>query len=276
MGRPMFRILALFLLLPCAWAGQVYSLSVVPQFTPVDIGLRWSPLLAYLEKETGIGLQLQVVNRIPNFESDFLAGVPDFVFLNPWHEVMARKAQGYIPLVRSGEPLDGILVVDRNGPIKRLADLNGKSLAFPAPNAFGASLYMRALLAKKEGISFTPVYVGTHQNTYRHVLLGEEAAGGGVGATLEKESAAIRARLAVLYTTPAVAAHPLAAHPRVPASVRARLTAALLKLDSDPAGRRLLAAVELDHPQAADYARDYAPLESLKLGEYAQNAGDKK
>ncbi len=134
----MFRILALFLLLPCAWAGQVYTLSVVPQFTPVDIGLRWSPLLAYLEKEAGISLPLQVVDRIPKFESDFLAGVPDFVFLNPWHEVMARKAQGYIPLIRSGEPLDGILVIDRNGPIKRLSDLNGKTLAFPAPNAFGA------------------------------------------------------------------------------------------------------------------------------------------
>ena len=272
----MFRILALFLFLPCAWAGQVYTLSVVPQFTPVDIGMRWSPLLAYLEKEAGISLQLQVVDRIPKFESNFLAGEPDFAFLNPWHEVMARKAQGYIPLVRSGEPLHGILVVDRNGPIKRLSDLNGKTLAFPAPNAFGASLYLRALLSKKEGISFTPVYVGTHQNAYRHVLLGEEAAGGGVDATLEKESAAMRARLVVLYTTPAVASHPLAAHPRVPASVRARLVAALLKLDSDPARRHLLAAVELDHPQAADYARDYAPLESLKLGEYAQNAGDKK
>ncbi len=135
---------------------------------------------------------------------------------------------------------------------------------------------MRALLSKKEGLSFTPVYVGTHQNAYRHVLLGEEAAGGGVGATLEKESAAIRARLAVLYTTPAVAAHPLAAHPRVPADMRARLVAALFKLDSDPARRHLLAAVELDHPQAADYARDYAPLENLKLVEYAKIAGDKK
>ncbi len=273
MPMPAFlrRLLLLMFWLPAAWAGQVYTLSVVPQYTPVDIGTRWSPLLAHLEKETGISLQLRVLEHIPKFETDFLAGLPDFVYLNPWHEVMAMKAQGYLPLVRGGDQLNGILVVDRQGPIKRLADLAGKNLAFPSPNAFGASLYMRALLQKKENLDFTPSYVGTHQNVYRHVLLGEAAAGGGIAATLEKEPAAVQARLAVLYTTPGVPSHPLAAHPRVPATVRDRLTAALLRLDSTPEGRKLMQAVELDRTLAVDYRRDYAPLEQLQLGQYAKN-----
>jgi phosphonate transport system substrate-binding protein len=276
MLKRLILTLVLALCLPAAWAGQVYTLSVVPQFTPVDIGLRWSPVLAYLERETGISLQLRVLDRIPKFEADFLAGIPDFVYLNPWHAVMAMKARGYVPLVRGDDLLNGILVVDRDGPIKRLADLNGKTLAFPSPNAFGASLYMRALLTEKENIAFTPTYVGTHQNVYRHVLLDEAAAGGGVTATLDKEAPAMQSRLAVLYTTPGVAAHPLAAHPRVPAAVRAKLVAALLKLDRDPAGRAKLAAVELDRPRSADYARDYAPLERLKLGDFVQLAGEKR
>jgi len=275
----MLRLLAVLLLwLPSAWAEQVYTLSVVPQFTPVDIGLRWTPLLTYLEKETGISLRLRVLERLPKFEDDFLAGGPDFVFLNPYHEVMAMKAHGYIPLVRGGDPLKGILVVDRNGPIKSLADLNGKTLAFPSPNAFGASLYMRALLAEKEKITFRSLYVGSLQNVYRHVLLGEVAAGGGVAVTLAKEPAGVQSRLAVLYSTPGVASHPLAAHPRVPAKVRERLTAALLKLSRDPAGHNLLAAVELGRTHVADYARDYAPLEKLTLEPYAQigKVGDKQ
>lgn len=269
----MIRLLAFALtfLLSSAWAGPLYTLSVVPQFTPVDIGLRWTPLLEKLEKETGIRLQLRVLEHTPKFEADFLAGIPDFVFLNPWHAVMAMKAQGYTPLLRGGEPLSGILVVDRDGPIRKLADLDGRTLAFPSPNAFGASLYMRALLREKEKITFTPSYVGTHQNVYRHVLLGEVAAGGGVSATLEKESSAMQSRLVVLYTTPGVASHPLAAHPRIPPQVRERLTTALLKLDRDPDGRKLLAAVELDRTQVANYERDYAPLEKLKLGEQAKS-----
>ena len=120
-------------------------------------------------------------------------------------------------------------------------------------------------------LDFTSTFVGTHQNVYRHVLLGEAAAGGGIATTLEKEPAAVQARLTVLYTTPGVPSHPLAAHPRVPADIRERLAAALLQLDRTPEGRKLLQAVELDRTLAVDYRRDYAPLEQLQLGQYAKN-----
>jgi phosphonate transport system substrate-binding protein len=265
------RVLALLALLPTQVLGanQTFTLSVVPQFTPVDIGLRWTPLLHRLEAETGYGFQLRLADKIPRFEADFQAGVPDLLYLNPYHMLMAAKAQGYIPLVRGIDPLYGILVVDKNGPIKRLDDLKDKLLAFPAPNAFGASLYLRSLLIEKEGLRFTAEYVGTHQNVYRHVVMGEAAAGGGITATLEKESATLQSRLHVLYTTPGVASHPLAAHPRVPQAVREKIIAALLKLDRDPSGRKLLADVELDKVVSADFARDYQPLEKLKLERHA-------
>lgn len=252
-------------------ASQTYTLSVVPQFTPVDIGLRWTPLLQRLEAETGYGFQLRLVDKIPKFEADFQTGAPDLLYLNPYHMIMAAKTQGYIPLARGQEPLHGILVAEKNGPIKQLNDLNGKTLAFPAPNAFGASLYMRALLIEKEGIRFTPDYVGTHQNVYRRVMMGEAAAGGGIVSTLEKEPAALQNRLHVLFTTPGVSPHPLAAHPRVPRAVREKIISALLKLDRDPAGHKLLADVELDKIVSADYARDYLPLEKLKLERHAVN-----
>ena len=249
-------------------ADQTFTLSVVPQFTPVDIGLRWSPLLRRLEAETGFGFQLRLVDKMPQFETDFLTGTPDLLYLNPYHMVMASKAHGYLPLARGTEPQFGILVVDNNRKIKHLHDLNGKRLAFPAPNAFGASLYMRALLSEKEGLNFITDYVGTHQNVYRHVIMGEAEAGGGIRTTLEKESSNLQNRLRVLYTTPGVAPHPIAAHPRVPLATREKITAALLKIGGDDAGRKLLADVELDQIIRADYARDYQPLEKLKLERY--------
>lgn len=246
-------------------AETVYSLAVVPQFTPVSIGQRWTPLLQRLEADTGVKMQLRIFEKTPAFETDFLRGGPDFVYLNPYHMVMAATAQGYQPLVRSSESLSGILVVDRNSPVKSLADLNDAKLAFPSPNAFGASLYMRALLAEKEKIRFTPTYVGTHQNTYRHVLLGEEAAGGGVLATLEREPASVREHLRILYQTPATPSHPLAVHPRVPRAVREQVLRALLALNKDAAGAKLLDDVELARVVEADYARDYQPLVQLRL-----------
>lgn len=271
MSRPLGYLHGLILacLLACSvHASPTYTLSVVPQFTPVDIGLRWTPLLRRLEADTGLVFQLRIQERIPAFEADFLRGGPDFVYLNPYHMVMASRSQGYVPLVKGAQPLSGILVVDRNGPVKSLADLQHGKLAFPSPNAFGASLYMRALLAGKENLSFVPTYVGTHQNTYRHVLLGEALGGGGVMGTLDREPASIKERLRVLYQTPETPSHPIAAHPRVPVADRERLVRALLAINQDAAGRKLLDDVELAGVMAADFSRDYQPLEKLKLDRY--------
>lgn len=260
-------ILGLALVVP-AWAGKTYSIAIVPQFTPVDIGIHWTPLLKRLEDDTGLKLQLRMFEKTPDFEADFLRGGPDFVYLNPYHMVMASHAQGYIPLVRGAETLSGILVVDKRGPVKSLADLRGAKLAFPSPNAFGASLYMRALLAEQEKLNFTPVYVGTHQNVYRHVLLGEEMGGGGVSATLDREPDSVRERLHILFQTPETPSHPLAAHPRLPLAIRERVTQAFLALNSDPAGRKLLEGVKLGGAREAAFTRDYQPLEKLRLDRY--------
>jgi hypothetical protein len=45
----------------------------------------------------------------------------------------------------------------------------------------------------------------------------------------------------------------------------------LLKLGRDPAGRKLLADVELDNVVSADYARDFQPLEKLHLERHVAN-----
>ncbi len=250
------------------WAETVYSLAVVPQFTTIDIGLRWTPLLERIKKETGITLQIRSTQDIPAFEAEFMTGIPDFVYLNPYHMVMAKKAQGYQPLIRSNRALSGILVVRKDTNIHQLSDLKGATLAFPAPNAFGASLYMRALLKEEEHLDFTPNYVSTHQNVYRHVLYGDALAGGGVAATLEREPAGIRDQLRILYRTPNAAPHPLAAHPRVSKQIVERVTQAFQALAADDEGIKMLMRVGLEGVVPADYARDYAPLEKLGLEHY--------
>ena len=143
---------------------RVFTIGVVPQFTPVEIYERWGPLVKELENRTGLKFELKTYKSIPEFEKAFLKGELDFVFMNPYHQVMAYKAQKYIPLVRDKTPLTGILVVRRDSPVKEVKDLDGKVIAFPAPNAFAASLYMRAILTEKFKIKFTQEYVKTHDN----------------------------------------------------------------------------------------------------------------
>lgn len=262
-------VLLLATTMAVAQGRKVYSLAVVPQLTPTEIHRTWTPIAEKLSRATGQQFELKIYTSIPKFEAAFLDGKIDLAFMNPYHALMAKRAQGYIPLLRDdANPLTGILVVQRDSPIKSIKELNGKALAFPAPNSFGASLHMRALLTEQEKISITPTYLKTHSNVYRHVIVGEAAAGGAVNNTLKREPPEVQAELRVLFETPGVPSHPLGAHPRMPERLRQAVTNTLLEMQNDPAGQKLLVEIQIPKPVKADYARDYQPLEKLKLEKY--------
>lgn len=256
-----------------AAAAEPLILALVPQSPPAVVHRQWAPVAERLAKATGIGIRLRVYSSFPAFESDVRRGIPDLVFHNPYQQLVAYQAQGYLPLVRNGaQPLTGVLVVRHDSPVRTLDDLNDTDIAFPHPTAFASSLYMRALLHDKEKIRFRTHYLSTHGNVYRHVILGRMTAGGGVNMTLEREPPETRRALRVLYVTPPTPSHPLSAHPRVPLAQREALIRAILALRDDEAGRALLMRVDLAEPVRADQRRDYQPLERLKLERYATEA----
>ncbi len=266
-----FLLSVLILLSPCvvtADNNKTYILAVVPQLPTVEIYERWMPFVIKLSKELGANIQLKAYPSIPQFEADILKGVPDFAFMNPYHEVMAKNSQGYLPLIKDKADLVGILVVTKNSGINSIADLSGKEIAFPTPNAFAASLYMRALLANKGKVHFTPLYVKTHSNVYRFVALNKASAGGGVNNTFMRESEELKSQLKIIYTTPGSAPHPLSAHRRVPEAVRKRFIKTVLSLAEDKNNKDMFNNIQIPEPVAADYRRDYLPLEKLGLEKY--------
>lgn len=140
----------LMLWVPLAMTKDSFSVAIVLLMAPTVIDQNWGPFLRHLEKLTGHQFALRAYDQFDQFERAFKAGVPDFVYLNPYHAVMAKHAQGYIPLVRSNnEPLTAILVAQADGAAHQLRDLEGKAVAFASPNAF-APLYLRAWLNEKE------------------------------------------------------------------------------------------------------------------------------
>jgi phosphonate transport system substrate-binding protein len=252
---------------------KVYTFDVVPQLTAAKIYTTWSPLLQRVGQEAGLCFELRVSPTIPEFEQKLLKGEPEFVFLNPYHAVLAYQKKKYQPLLADSEDLlTGILVVRADSPIKSLDELKSKNVSFPAPNAFAASLLIRAELAKKK-IDINPVFVKTHSNVYRSVIGKDALAGGGVNNTLDNEAPEVRQQLRVLFETPAYTPHPVATHPSVPAAVRERFLKAMLKLTQDDDGRKLLDGINLHKPQAVTYAKHYKPLESLQLDKFLVLSG---
>ena len=166
---------------PAGAAEAELSLAVVPQFPALEIHRTWTPVAKAIEVSTGRAVRLKNYASIPVFERDFLADGPDLVYLNPYHMVLAHRPRGYIPLVRdNAQQLSGILLVQAGSKITDIAQLQGGQIAFPAPNAFGASLLLRALLADQYKVGFSANYVQTHSNANRYVARGESVAAGGI------------------------------------------------------------------------------------------------
>jgi phosphonate transport system substrate-binding protein len=250
--------------------GPEYSFGVVPQWGTDRLLENWQPLVARLREDTGLNLKLDVTFSIPSFEKGFSEGDYDFAYMNPYHFVCAQRDQGYVPLIRDyDKQLTGILVASVTSDIEKIEDLQGKRIDFPSPNALGASLYMRALLARQFGIEFEPKFVKTHESVYLNVISGEAFAGGGVRRTLESQDPAIQQQLRVIYETPGVAPHPIAYHPRVPGEVVEKVQTAILALAKTEAGQELLAGIPMSQPGLA-VREDYQPLIDLQLEEFYQ------
>lgn len=256
-----------------AQESHTYSLGVVPQFEPLELTRIWTPIIDELERRTGVQLELVGSPSIPEFETKFRNGDFDFAYMNPYHSIMADDAQGYTPIVRDGSrSLFGILAVHVDSPVLSVSDLNGARIAFPAPNALGASLMMRADLDRLHGITFTPIYASTHTSAYLNVVLGETEAAGGVMSTFKNTSPEIRDSLRILYETTHVAPHPLAAHPRVDAQVAALVQKGLIEIGATDQGRALMSRIPMHEPIATDRS-DYQPLRDMELERYLVMAG---
>jgi phosphonate transport system substrate-binding protein len=135
--------------------------------------------------------------------------------------------------------LKGILVVRKDSHYRVPADLAGKTVVFPAPAAFAASILPQAEFGRLH-IAIDAKFVASHDSVYRAVASGLQEAGGGIQRTLEASPPEMRDALRVLAETPAYTPHAFAAHPRVPPELLARVLAAMASLAGDETGQRLL------------------------------------
>ena len=249
-------------------ADNIYSVGIVPQFEARRINEIWTPILKEVSKLSGVQLKLQASPNIPAFEKQFTTGEFDFAYMNPYHAIIANKNQGYIPLLRdNGRSLFGIIVVKKDSPTQSVSELDGKTVAFPSPNALGAALLPRAEFDRTFKIKVDELYVKSHSSVYLNVLLDKAAAGGGIQKTLSQQPDNIRDQLRVLYKTTQVAPHPLVAHPRIDKSIREKVKAAFLELGNTDKGKALLKMIPMKQIGPADI-NDYDPLKKMGLEKY--------
>jgi len=244
---------------------KIYTVGIIPQFEVRKLFGIWRPVLDHLQTATGLKFKFKSAKSIPEFQKKLIGGEFDFAYMNPYQSVLTQKTQGYIPLVRDhSKNLQGILVVRNDSSINDIKQLEGNTLAFPAPNALGASLMLRAELMNLHHIKFNSSYVKTHDSVYLNVIYKKVAAGGGVEKTFNWQNPEIKNSLRIIYRTQSVAPHPLAVHPRIDMKAATKVQRALLNMDNTEKGKKLLAKIPIKKIGIA-VIDDYLPLLNMGL-----------
>jgi phosphonate transport system substrate-binding protein len=224
---------------------ESFTFGIVPQQSASRLAKIWAPVFAYLGQRAGMGLKFHTAPNIPSFERRVAAGDYDFAYMNPYHYTVFSREPGYRAFAKAkGKRIKGILVARKDSPIQSPRELDDETLAFPAPAAFAASVLTRAFLTR-EGITFTPKYVSSHDSVYRTVAKGLYPAGGGVLRTFNSVDPEVRERLRVLWTTQGYTPHAFSAHPRVPAHAVERLVQAMVEMNENEEGRTLLTTLSV-------------------------------
>ena len=239
--------------------------GVVPQFEVTRLLQVWKPIFSAIEKKTEIKVQYVGSKSIAEFERKLLSGQLDIAYMNPYHFKVANEKLGFIPLLKDeSRRLRGVLVAASNGQINNVNDLDGKVVAFPAPNALGASLLMRYELEELFGVKVIPKFVKTHDSVYLNVILDEASAGGGVLKTYNSQKDRVKKSLKIIHETKDLAPHPVAILPGVPTNIRNNVVRILLQFASTPEGQKLFEKIPMKKVGVAKLM-DYNPLKTMQL-----------
>jgi phosphonate transport system substrate-binding protein len=242
------------------------TVGIVPQQSATELARVWIPLLQEAATRSGVRLLFQTAPNIPIFEERLRRGEYDLAYMNPYHYTVFSRVPGYKAFAKEKDRrLVGIIVVAKTNAISDMRQLAGKTVAFPAPGSFAASMLPRSEFSRL-GIAIQTQYVSSHDSVYRGVAQGLFAAGGGIKRTLEAMDPEVASRLRMLSTTPSYVPHAFAAHPRVDAETLRKVFAAFRSLDQDEGGRRVLAQLSFKGIEAAA-DRDWDEIRHLKISQ---------
>ena len=249
---------------PALVTAETLTFGVVPQQSATKLVRLWSPVLSYLNQQTGYTLQFKTAPNIPEFEQRLAAGEYDIAYMNPYHYVVMHQDPGYLAIAKQKDKLiRGIIVVNKNSRYQTLQDLRNQKLAFPSPLAFAASILPRTEL-KRQKIKFSSRYVASHDSVYRAVALGLFPAGGGIERTFNNVDANVRNKLRILWTSKSYTPHAFAAHPRLDKQIVAKIQAAMIALEQTKRGHHLLGHLNFKGIAAAS-DREWNDVRALNI-----------
>lgn len=219
---------------------QPLVVGVLNQQSPTKTAERWNPILRYLTDLTGIPLQLRMGATVQ--ETNAMMGREEFDLVFTNHNFRPEYDGKYRVLARwDDRPIYGVVAVPEDSPIRTLADLRGKRVAFPSRNAFVAHPVPMAAL-RSASVVVEPVY-SAHQDGAIAQLRARAVDAAAVNSRLLTQYAAVNGfRYREVFTSEGYADLPMSIHPRIAIAEAEALKKAMLGMRSDPRAAEALSA----------------------------------
>jgi len=214
----------------------------------------WQAVFNYLGQKANIKFKFEPANSQLDFELKLAKGYYDFAYTNPLQFIAFNDFPGYKAVVkRKAQPIRGIIVVKKTGPISSLTELRDAIFAFPGTLNFPASIVLRESL-NRLNVNIIPQFLASQKHVYSAVANGSYIAGGGSYESFEAQASEVRNALRIIWDSPGYTPYAFSAHPRVPFFTIIRLQRAMVGLVKHEEGKALLPDIFVDN--GFEVARD--------------------
>lgn len=225
-----------------AQGDPVYQFSPVNQYGIHLTAAYWNPIMAYVSDKSGVKLQLKIGRTSADTTAYVLAQEVDFIFSNhlfsPEREKLGWKVFGR----RLTPPVYGQLIVPDESPITDLAQLAGKEVAFPGPEALVAYKFPSAhLMARK--VDVKTVFGGNMDGALAQLFSGKVSAVGANSQLAEGYARREGRKYRVLWQSPPLHDLALMSAAKVPEAAQKAVARAFIGMHGDPKGREVLQQV---------------------------------
>jgi len=211
-----------------------------------EIFLRWEDFTKIVEKALGVHLTMVAVRDIQVLQRSVETGAYALVLSRP-ADVLAQAVRdyGYNPVVVSREPAHALFIVNKDSPLKTIADVRGKRIVTPDRYAYMWRIANAMLRDNKIAMTREHVRAMRDQAAIAWSMennffdVGVVASFSPAGRTWEKKGGR------VIAISPEVPNTPVIASKRISPAQIAKLRDTLIALDSTEEGKAVLKRVNI-------------------------------
>ena len=228
-SRVWFALVLTFAIASSALAApRKLTLGITEGKTPGSALKEHEAFIRHLRTAPAFAFDVRVFPTYDALYAAFKARQLDLAAIGPVKYVQARFETGAIPVVAEGSMQKSVLVVRADSPLKRVAELKGKTFAFGYQDSTSTHLMPLLVLSKhhiKEKDLAKALFVGTQQEKIIDAVASGQAH---AGAVAESVFEANKGKVRLLEYSEAFPGQPIVAQKTLDAATLQRLKAHLL------------------------------------------------